>query len=46
MIHIGNIRSIRNAEGSGDHGVVAQVEFESKIEANLKAVNHMLVSSA
>jgi hypothetical protein len=26
--------------------VVAQVEFESKIEAKLKAIYHMLVSSA
>jgi hypothetical protein len=28
------------------HGVAAQVEFESKIQAKLKAVYHILVSSA
>jgi hypothetical protein len=30
----------------GHHDVAAQVEFESKIEAKLKAVYHVLVSSA
>jgi hypothetical protein len=32
--------------GGGGHGVVAQVEHVIKIEAKLKAVYHILVSSA
>jgi len=31
---------------SSDHVVAAQVDFESKIEAKLKALHYILVSSA
>jgi hypothetical protein len=37
----------RQVDGRAVHlGIAAQVEFESRIEAKLKAVHHVLVSSA
>jgi hypothetical protein len=38
--------SPRRTPSRGSQGVVVQVEIESKIEVKLKAVHHMLVSSA